>query len=104
MWSDESSFTLFPTSGQLYVWTSPKEAYNPECLVPNVKHGTRSVMIWAANFSILLILYLLNGRVTVSEFVDILGSQVHPVVQVLFPNSDAVFQDDNSPIHTARSV
>jgi len=35
--------------------------------------------------------------------VDILGSQVHPVVQVLFPNNDAVFQDD-LPIHTARSV
>ena len=33
---------------------------------------------------------------------DILGSQVHPVVQV-FPNSDAIFQDD-LPIHTARSV
>ena len=33
---------------------------------------------------------------------DILGSQVHPVVQV-FPNSDAIFQDD-LPIHAARSV
>jgi len=32
--SDESSFTLFPTSGRVYVRTSPKEAYNPECLVP----------------------------------------------------------------------
>jgi len=35
--------------------------------------------------------------------VDILGSQVHPVVQVLFPNNDAIFQDD-LPIHTARSA
>jgi len=26
--------------------------------------------------------------------VDILGSQVHPMVQVLFPNIDTVFQDD----------
>jgi len=26
------------------------------------------------------------------------------MVQVLFPNNDAIFQDDNSPIHTARSV
>ena len=34
---------------------------------------------------------------------DILGSQVHPVFQVLFPNNDAIFQDD-LPIHTARSV
>jgi len=48
MWSDESSFTLFPTSGRIYVWRTPKAAYNPECLVPTVKHGGESVMIWAA--------------------------------------------------------
>jgi len=35
---------------------------------------------------------------------DILGSTVHPMVQVLHPNSDGIFQDDDSPIHTARSV
>ena len=35
---------------------------------------------------------------------DILCSLVHPMVQVLLPNNDAVFQDDDSPIHTARSV
>ena len=28
---------------------------------------------------------------------------MHPVVQVLFPNNDAIFQDDLT-IHTARSV
>ena len=33
-----------------------------------------------------------------------LGYQVHPMVQVLFPNSDAIFQDDSLPTHTARSV
>jgi len=36
--------------------------------------------------------------------VDILGGQAHPVVQVLFPNNGAVFQDDALPTHTARSV
>ena len=30
IWSDESSFTLFPTSGWVYVWRTPKESYNPE--------------------------------------------------------------------------
>jgi len=34
---------------------------------------------------------------------DNLGSQVHPMVRVLFPK-DAIFQDDDSPTHTARSV
>ena len=45
----------------------------------------------------------LNGQITARNYVDILGSQVHPMVQV-FPNNDAIFQDNNSPILTARSV
>ena len=51
-----------------------------------------------------LVVLTLSGRITAGDYVDILGSQVHRVVQVLFPNNDAVFQDDDSPIHTARSV
>ena len=39
----------------------------------------------------------LNGRITSSDCVDILGSQMHSVVQMLFPNNDAIFQDDSSP-------
>jgi hypothetical protein len=35
---------------------------------------------------------------------DILDNQVHAMVRMLFPNNDAVFQDDNLPIHTANSV
>ena len=46
----------------------------------------------------------LNGQITTSDYLGILGSQVHHMVQVLFPNNDAVFQDNDSPIHTARSV
>ena len=47
----------------------------------------------------------LNGRITASDYVGvgILSDQVHPVVQMFFPN-DAIFQDDSSPIYTARSV
>jgi hypothetical protein len=26
------------------------------------------------------------------------------MIQTLFPNNDAVFQDDNAPIHTAETV
>jgi hypothetical protein len=37
------------------------------------------------------------------EYVDRLGNQVHPMIQMLFPNNDAVFQDD-VPIHTAGTV
>jgi len=48
VWSFELFCTLFPTSGRIYVWRTPKEAYNPECLVPTVKYGGRSLMLWAS--------------------------------------------------------
>jgi hypothetical protein len=83
------------------------EAYNPECLVLNGKNGGRSVIIWAAisRYSTGPIQVItLNGRNTASDYVDILGNQVLPMVQMLFHNNDAIFQDDISPIHTARSV
>jgi hypothetical protein len=86
IWSDKSSFTLFTTSGRVCVWRIPKEAYNPECLVPTVKHRGGSVGR----------IITLHGRITAREYVDRLGNQVHPKIQTLFPNNDAVFQDDNS--------
>jgi hypothetical protein len=62
-------------------------------------------MIWAATsqFSAGHTITL-NGRITASDYVDILGNQVHPKVQMLFPDNDAIFQDDSSPIHTARRI
>jgi len=105
MWSDQSSFTLFPTSGWVYVWRTSKQVNKPECLVPTVKHGGGSVMIWAAiSWYSAGRVITMNGRITASDYMDILGSQVNPVVQMLFPNNDAIFQDDNLSKHTARKV
>ena len=106
IWSDESSVTLFQASGRVYVWKTPKEAYNPECLVPTVKHGATSVMIWAAISCYRAGPFIvLNGRITANDYMHSVGSQLqHLMVQILFPNNDANFQGDSSPIHTARSV
>jgi len=46
IWSYESSFTLFLTSGRVYVWRTPSN--NTDCLLPRMKHGGGSVMVWAA--------------------------------------------------------
>ena len=87
---------LFTTSGWVYVWKMPKEAYNPK-----VKHGSWSVMIWAAIFRFSAGPRIaLNGQITASDCVDILGDRVNPVVQMLFPNNDAIFQDDSLHIYS----
>ncbi|GFU79868.1 transposable element Tcb1 transposase [Trichonephila clavipes] len=44
IWSDESTSTLFQTTGRVYVWRTPIEAFVPECIVPTVKHGDGSHM------------------------------------------------------------
>lgn len=105
IFSDESSFSLFPTSGRVYVWRQPKEAFNPDCLLPTVKHGGGSVMVWAAiSRDSLGPIVALHGRINSKDYLNILGDQVHPMCQTLFPEGDAIFQDDNAPIHTARIV
>jgi hypothetical protein len=35
---------------------------------------------------------------------DIFGNQGHPLIQMLFPNNNAIFWDDSSFKHTAGSV
>ena len=66
-----------------------------------MNYGGGSATIWAAIFwctagSIIT----MNGRITASDYVDILVNMGHPVVHMLFPNNDAVFQDDNWLTHT----
>ncbi|XP_076038416.1 uncharacterized protein LOC143023691 [Oratosquilla oratoria] len=46
----------------------------------------------------------LHGRINSQDYLGILGDQVHPMVQELFPEGNAIFQDDNAPIHKARIV
>jgi hypothetical protein len=50
----------------------PKKAYNLEFLVPTVKHGGRSVMIWIEiSWYYAGPLISFNGRITAIYYVDI---------------------------------
>jgi hypothetical protein len=46
----------------------------------------------------------LHDRITAGEYVDSLCNQVKTMLQKLFPNNDALFQDDSVPIHTTGTV
>ncbi|GFW78590.1 transposable element Tcb1 transposase [Trichonephila clavipes] len=49
-------------------------------------------------------LVTLHGKVKAAHYVNILGDQVHPFVQISFPGECPLYQDDNAPIHTAKIV
>ncbi|GFW58193.1 transposable element Tcb1 transposase [Trichonephila clavipes] len=105
IWLDESAFTLFQTTGRVYVWRTPKEAFAPECIVPTVKHGGGSLMVWGAiSWRGLGPLVTLHGKVKAAHYVNILGDQVNPFVQTSFPGECPLYQEDNAPIHTAKIV
>jgi hypothetical protein len=61
-------------------------------------------MVWAAMswYSVGPIITI-HGQITSREYVDRLGNQGHPMIQT-FLNNDAVFQDDNAPIHPAGTI
>jgi hypothetical protein len=105
IWSNELSFMVHPTRGRVYIWRTAKEAYNMECLVPTVKHGGSPAMIWAAIswYSVGPIITP-PGRITVREYMDRLGNQVHPMIWTLFPYNETLFEYDNATTHTAGTV
>jgi hypothetical protein len=71
-----------------------KKAYKPEYLVPTMEHGGGSNIL----------VFCWSCQITASDYVDILRNHVHPVIHMLLPKNDEIFQDDHSPIHTAESV
>jgi hypothetical protein len=65
------------------------------------------MMIWVAiSWNSVGPIITLHGRITAREYVDAEGltNQVNPMIQKLFPNNEAVFQDDNAHIHVAGTV
>lgn len=62
-------------------------------------------MVWGAiSWQTLGPLIVLEGRVTAKDYRTILEDHLHSMVQTLFSDGGAVFQDDNCPIHTAKLV
>ena len=53
IFSDKSLFSLFPSTGRVYVLRQPKEAFQS-----TVKYGGGSVMIWGVFISCIVGLYL----------------------------------------------
>ena len=84
---------------------TPAEAYYPDCPLPIVKHGGGSVMVregisWHSRGPIVT----LKGKVKVNFYEGILSDQIHSLAQALLLAGEAIFQDDNASIHTARTV
>ena len=46
LWTDETKVELFGRNTQHYVWRKKGTSHKHQNLIPNVKYGGRSVMVW----------------------------------------------------------
>ena len=101
LWSDETKMNLFGSDGVKRVWRQPGEEYKDKCVLPTVKHGGGSVMVWgcmsAAGTGEL---QFIEGTMNANMYCGILKKSMIPTLRKL--GRRAVFQHDNDPKHTSK--
>ena len=103
IWSDEKKFCRLGSDGKIYVRRGKGEEFLPETMRGSVKGGGGSIMCWAA--------FTAAGPGPIHRVEGIMEqTQYRNILQnVLLPFGEEVgggwiFQQDNDPKHTARSV
>ncbi len=78
------------------MWRQPGEEYKDKCVLPTVKHGGGSVMVWGCMSDAHTgELQLIEGTMNANMYCDILKQSMIP---------SAVFQHDNDPKHTSKTT
>ncbi len=95
LWSDETKINLFCSDGVKRVWRQPGEEHKDKCVLPTVKHGGGSIMVWGCmcpagtgeqQF--------IEGTMNANMYCDILKQSMIPSLRRL--GRRAVFQHDNN--------
>ena len=101
LWTEESKFEVFGNKRRVYVRRSAKEKILTQCLVPTVKYGEDSVIVWGC-FSLDGVgdLRKIDGIMRKEHYRDILETSAIPSGLRLI-GDDFILMHDNDPKHTA---
>ncbi|KAK3530781.1 hypothetical protein QTP70_001580 [Hemibagrus guttatus] len=105
LWTDETKIELFGRSVSHYVWRKSNTAFQKKNIIPTVKYGGGSVMVWggfAASGPGRLA--VINGIMNSAVYQKILKENVRPSVCDLKLKRTWVLQQDNDPKHTSKST
>ncbi|CDQ71431.1 unnamed protein product [Oncorhynchus mykiss] len=105
LWSDETKIKLFGHNDHRYVWRKKGEVSKLKNIIPNVKHGGDSIMLWAC-FAAggTGALHKIDGIMRMDNYVDILKQHLKTSVRKLKLGRKWVLQMDNDPKHTSKVV
>jgi transposase len=102
IFSDESKFNLKYSDGKVSVWREPGTGLKLKNLIPTVKFGGGSIMVWGC-FSSQGVgkLTVIEGKMGAAKYVNILANNLQESVDMMGLNS-FIFQQDNDPKHNSR--
>lgn len=105
IFTDESKFEIFGGKRKRKIWRKVNDEMNPKNLLPTVKHGGGSVMVWGCMAaSGVGNLVFIESTMRKEDYLRILRSNLRQSVQKLGLSEDWTFQQDNDPKHTAHIV
>ncbi len=103
LWSDETKINVFGTDGFKTVWRRKGEEYKEKCMVPTVKHGGGSVLMWGCMSAAGVgELHFIDGIMNSQMYCSILKEKMLPSLHAL--GRRALFQHDNDPKHTSKAT
>ncbi len=103
LWSDETKINVFGTDGFKTVWRRKGEKYKEKCIVPTVKHGGGSVLMWGCMSAAGVgEQHFIDGIMNSQMCCSILKEKMLPSLHAL--GRRALFQHDNDPKHTSKAT
>ncbi len=103
LWSDETKINVFGTDGFKTVWRRKGEEYKEKCMVPTVKHGGGSVLMWGCMSAAGVgELHFIDGIMNSQMYCSILKEKMLPSLRAL--GRRALFQHDNDAKHTSKAT
>lgn len=105
LWTDETKVELYGRCVSQYIWRKSHTAFQKKNIIPTVKYGDGSVMVWgcfAASGPGRLA--VINGAMNSAVYQQILKENVRPSVRDLKLKRTWVLQQDNDPKHTSKST
>ncbi|MGH0167546.1 UNVERIFIED_CONTAM: hypothetical protein FKN15_053097 [Acipenser sinensis] len=105
LWSHETKIELFCLNSKHYVWRKPNTAHHPVNIIPTVKHGGGSIMLWGCFSSAGSgKLVRIEGRMDGAKYRRILKENLFESAKTLKLGRKFTFQQDNDPKHKAKAT